>query len=174
MTSRKSAAPRSSTASPPPISCRAFSTRWIAASQLPDQRERLAKVRVLRATQPLEDGHLGRDDLRAVPFEPPDRRLLALGLPRTDRIPHEINALTRPDQAEHGLHDADMRLAAADDDIGPVRQRRREIRHTARVKAHLGEDWRLYAIRELRNCRAEPGRVLLGDQHRDAEHLRGL
>src|SRR5204863_6074134 len=136
--------------------CRAFSTRWIATSQLPDQRERLAKVRVLRATQPLEDGHLGRDDLRAVPFEPPDRRLLALGLPRTDRIPHEINALTRPDQAEHGLHDADMRLAAADDDIGPVRQRRREIRHTARVKAHLGEDRRRRAPRELRTVAPSP------------------
>src|SRR5690242_311883 len=108
-----------------------------AIGELPDQRKRLAKARVLRASQPLEDGHLGRDDLRAMPFEPADRRLLALSLPRTDRIPHEINALTRPDQAEYGLHDADMRLAAADDDIGPVRQRRREIRHTARVKTHL-------------------------------------
>src|SRR5205814_9221885 len=113
-------------------------------------------------------------DSLAEPSEPPDRRLLAHALPRTNRRPHMINALTRPDQAEHGLHDADMRLAAAHDDIEPVRQRRREIRHTARVKAHLGEDLRLYAIRELRNCRAEPGRVLLGDQHRDAEHLRGL
>ena len=66
-------------------------------------RERVAKARVLGAFQPLEDRHLRRDDLGAVPLEAANRRLLALFAARADRVAHQKNAPSGRDQPKSGF-----------------------------------------------------------------------
>ncbi len=67
--------------------------------------------------QPFEDDHLGRHDLRAVLFHAADRRLLTLGPARAQSVPDEEDMAAQVEEAEHRLQDADMRLAAGNDEV---------------------------------------------------------
>src|SRR5215207_10114118 len=87
---------------------------------LSDQVENVAEARVLGGAEPLEEDHLGRHDLGAVPLQAADRGLLAFGAARAHRVAHEIDAPAGIEEAERGLQHADMRLTAGDHD-GPPR-----------------------------------------------------
>ena len=75
---------------------------------------------MLGRAEPYERDHFDRHDVGAMPRHAPDRGLFALGAARADRIAHEVDAPAGVEEAEHGLHDADMRLAAGDDDLPPI------------------------------------------------------
>jgi len=57
-----------------------------------------------------------------------DRRLLAFGAARADRVAHEEDAAPSIDQSESSLQHADMRLAAGDHERAAGRQPGKEFR----------------------------------------------
>ena len=93
---------------------------------------------MIGAAQPFEDDHLGGDDLGPVALHAADRGLLRLPHPRADRVLHHDHAPAMLQQAEHGLADADMRLAAADDQLAIPRERLEE----GRLGANRSSSWR--------------------------------
>ena len=79
------------------------------------QLQGLAKARMLAVAQPFEHHHLaGHHGGAGVP-RPLHGRGLVRGDAGADGIGDQTHAIAMPQQAEHGLQDADMRLAANDD-----------------------------------------------------------
>ena len=112
--------------------------------------------------------NLGGDDLGAVALEAADRRLLALRLAGAEGVADEVDAAAEVEEAEHGLEDADVRLAAGDHEGRAVREGGlRESRLPAGVEVLLLEH--AMPVREARHRGPESLRVLLGEEDRDLE-----
>ena len=71
---------------------------------------------MLAGAEPLEDDHLGRDDVGAVPARALGRGEAVVRVARADRIADPLHRMTRFEQADDGLQDADVRFAAGDDE----------------------------------------------------------
>ena len=66
-----------------------------------------------------------------------NRGLLAFRAPRADSIAHQMDAPFGIEQPERGLHDADVRLAAGDDDVAPTFQPVEKTRRAAGIERDL-------------------------------------
>ena len=91
---------------------------------------------------------------------------------RADRVGDPLHRVARLEQAGDGLQDADVRLAAGDDErVAAGRQAAQEAFLGRRREVELGER-RVAERGDLGHERAEPVRVLLGADDVDAELAR--
>ena len=110
---------------------------------------------MLAGAEPFEDDHLGGDDVGAELARALGRGEAVVRVARADRVGDPLHGVTRFEQADDGLQDADVRLAAGDDErVAAGGQAAQEAFLGRRREVELGER-RVAERGDLGNERAE-------------------
>jgi hypothetical protein len=83
-----------------------------ATGASPDERDDLAKARILRCLQPFEQRHLRTSDFDSVTREAEKGGFLVFSAPRSDGVGNDNGFAASLGQTKRCLQNADMRLAA--------------------------------------------------------------
>ena len=118
--------------------------------------------------EPLKQHHFSGDNFGAVVLHPAHRGFLTLSPSGANCISDDIDSAFCRAQSQHGLANANMRLAACGHEDVIFWSSTKEFRNAHCIKCHFVND----ASRvdgEFGHRRTEPLRVLLSEQNRDPE-----